>query len=65
MKDVFAALEELIDHDPNRQDVAASVLGELLRGTAFDALSARLVVGRLVGLAVYEPVAMVGEPPCR
>ncbi|WP_245938899.1 HEAT repeat domain-containing protein [Actinacidiphila glaucinigra] len=58
---MFAALEALTDRDPNRRDVAASVLGDLLRGNALDAEATRLVVGRLVGLTVNEPVAMVRE----
>ncbi|MER5757337.1 hypothetical protein [Streptomyces sp. NPDC002088] len=61
MKDMVAALEALTDRDPNRRDVAASVLGDLLRDNALDAHSTRLIVGRLVGLAVNEPVAMVRE----
>ncbi|MFF9373821.1 hypothetical protein ACF1BB_04615 [Streptomyces griseoluteus] len=58
---MFAALEALTDRDPNRRDVAAEVLGDLLRGTALDADSTRLVVGRLVSLAVNEPVTKVRE----
>jgi HEAT repeat protein len=58
---MFVALEALTDRDPNRRDVAVSVLGDLLRGNALDAESTRLAVGRLVGLAVNEPVAMVRE----
>ncbi|MFD7446184.1 hypothetical protein [Streptomyces sp. NPDC059909] len=58
---MYLALEALTDRDPNRRDVAACVFGDLLRGNALDADSTRLVVGRLVGLAVNEPVAMVRE----
>jgi hypothetical protein len=61
MKDMLAALESLIDRDPNRRDVAAAVLGDLLRGTALDADTAQLVVGRLVSLAINEPVTKVRE----
>ncbi|MFJ1933397.1 HEAT repeat domain-containing protein [Kitasatospora sp. NPDC088160] len=61
MNDMFEALEALTDRDPDRRDVAADVLGDLLRGTALDADSARLVVGRLVSLAVNEPVTKVRE----
>ncbi|MYV51225.1 hypothetical protein [Streptomyces sp. SID3212] len=61
MIDMFAALEALTDRDPNRRDVAADTLGDLLRGTALDADMARLVVGRLVGLAVDEPQTEVRE----
>ncbi|MER7576857.1 hypothetical protein [Streptomyces sp. NPDC126514] len=58
---MFAALEALSDRDPNRRDVAADALGDLLRGAALDADTARLVVGRLVGLTVNEQVAKVRE----
>jgi len=61
VKDMFAALEALTDRDPNRRDAAAEVLGDLLRGIALDADSTRLVVGRLVSLAVNEPVTKVRE----
>ncbi|MET8036839.1 hypothetical protein [Streptomyces sp. NPDC005345] len=61
MNDVFAALEALTDRDPDRRDVAADTLGDLLRGTALDTDTARLVVGRLVSRAVNEPVAKVCE----
>ncbi|MGW6390198.1 HEAT repeat domain-containing protein [Streptomyces sp. NPDC055103] len=58
---MFEALEALTDRDPDRRDVAAAVLGDLLRGAALDADSARLVVGCLVGVAVNEPVTKVRE----
>ncbi|WP_317448066.1 HEAT repeat domain-containing protein [Streptomyces collinus] len=58
---MFAALEALTDRDPNRRDVAAELLGDLLRGIALNADSTRLVVGRLVSLAVNEPVTKVRE----
>lgn len=61
MNDMFEALEALTDRDPDRRDVAADVLGELLRGAALDVDSARLVVGRLVSVAVNEPVTKVRE----
>ncbi|AJE38794.1 HEAT repeat domain-containing protein [Streptomyces nodosus] len=61
MNAMFAALEALTDREPDRRDVAADILGDLLRGTALDADSARLVVGRLVSLAVNEPVTKVRE----
>ena len=61
MKDMFAAFEALTDRDPDQRDVAAAVLGDLLRGTALDADTARLVVGRLVGLAINDLVAKVRE----
>ncbi|MFF9427477.1 hypothetical protein [Streptomyces sp. NPDC014746] len=61
MNDMFEALVTLTDHDPDRRDVAADVLGDLLRGAALDTDSALLVVGRLVGVAVDEPVAKVRE----
>ncbi|MFJ8164168.1 hypothetical protein ACIRBY_25025 [Streptomyces sp. NPDC096136] len=58
---MLAALEALTDRDPSRRDVAADILGDLLRGTALDTDSARLVVGRLVSLAVNERVTTVRE----
>ncbi|MGX1675194.1 HEAT repeat domain-containing protein [Streptomyces sp. NPDC055400] len=58
---MITALEALTDRDPNRRDVAADALGDLLRGTALDTDTACLVVGRLVGLAVNEPVTRVRE----
>ncbi|MGW5295884.1 HEAT repeat domain-containing protein [Streptomyces bacillaris] len=58
---MFAVLEALSDRDPNRRDVAADALGDLLRGAALDADTARLVVGRLVALTVNEQVAKVRE----
>ncbi|MFB7373448.1 hypothetical protein ACFC0D_26775 [Streptomyces sp. NPDC056222] len=61
MNTMFKALEALTDRDPDRRDVAAAVLGDLLRGAALDADSARLVVGRLVSVAVNEPVTKVRE----
>lgn len=61
MKDIFAALDALTDRDLNRRDVAAAVLGDLLRGTALDTDTACLVVGRLVSLAVNEPETKVRE----
>ncbi|MER5603129.1 hypothetical protein [Streptomyces sp. NPDC002265] len=61
MNDMFEALETLTDRDPGRRDVAADVLGDLLRGTALDADSVRLAVGRLVSVAVNEPVTQVRE----
>ncbi|MFI6060536.1 HEAT repeat domain-containing protein [Streptomyces sp. NPDC051286] len=61
MNEMFAALEALTDRDPNRRDVAADVLGDLLRGTTLDADTTRLVVGRLVSLAINEPVIKVRE----
>ncbi|MET9879176.1 hypothetical protein ABZZ36_31805 [Actinacidiphila glaucinigra] len=61
MNDMFAALEALTDPDPHRRDVAAGTLGDLLRGTALDTDTTRLVVGRLVSLAINEPVTKVRE----
>jgi HEAT repeat protein len=61
MNEVLVALETLTDRDPNRRDMAADILGDLLRGTALDADTARLVVARLVSLAVNEPVTKVRE----
>jgi HEAT repeat protein len=61
MKDMFTALDALTDRDPNRRDLAAAVLGDLLRGTALDTDTACLVVGRLVSLAVDEPETKVRE----
>ncbi|MFE3268062.1 HEAT repeat domain-containing protein [Streptomyces sp. NPDC059215] len=61
MSDIFAALEALTDRDPDRRDLAAASLGDLLRGTALDADTARLVVGRLVSLTVNEPITRVRE----
>ncbi|MEV0416562.1 hypothetical protein AB0I68_39005 [Streptomyces sp. NPDC050448] len=61
MNAMLAALEALTDRDTNRRDVAADTLGDLLRGTALDTDTARLVVGRLVSLAVNEPVTTVRE----
>lgn len=58
---MFAALETLTHRGPNRRDVAADTLGDLLRGTALDTDTANLVVGRLVSLAVNEPVTKVRE----
>jgi HEAT repeat protein len=61
MNDMYPALEALTDRDPNRRDVAADTLGDLLRGTAIDTDTARLVVARLVSLAINEPVTKVRE----
>ncbi|MFF4385160.1 HEAT repeat domain-containing protein [Kitasatospora sp. NPDC001547] len=61
MNDMFEALEALTDRDPDRRDVAAAVLGDFLRGAALDEDSARLAVGRLVGVAVNEPSTKVRE----
>lgn len=61
MNDMFAALEALTDRDPDRRDLAAASLGDLLRGTALDTDTARLVVERLVSLTVNEPVTRVRE----
>lgn len=61
MKVVLLALEALTDGDPDRRDLAAEALGDLLRGAALDGDTASLVVGRLVGLAVAEPVTKVRE----
>jgi hypothetical protein len=58
---MITALEAPTDLDPNRRDVAADTLGDLLRGAALDADSAILVVGRLVSVAVNEPVTKVRE----
>ncbi|MFD7943920.1 hypothetical protein [Streptomyces sp. NPDC059744] len=58
---MLVALEALTDRDPDRRDVGAASLGDLLRGTALDADTARLVVGRLVSLTVNEPVTRVRE----
>ncbi|MGW2865540.1 HEAT repeat domain-containing protein [Streptomyces sp. NPDC001205] len=61
MNDTIRALEALTDRDPNRRDVAADTLGDLLRGTALNTNTARLVVGRLVSLAINEPDTKVRE----
>ncbi|WP_441250548.1 HEAT repeat domain-containing protein [Kitasatospora sp. McL0602] len=61
MNDMFEVLEALSNCDPNRRDVAADILGDRLRGAALDADSASLVVGRLVSVAVNEPVTKVRE----
>ncbi|MDX2937829.1 hypothetical protein [Streptomyces ipomoeae] len=61
MNDIFAALEALTDREPDHRDVAADTLGDLLRSTALDADTARLAVGRLVSLAINEPVTRVRE----
>ncbi|WP_236056032.1 MULTISPECIES: hypothetical protein [Streptomyces] len=58
---MFVALETLTDRDPDQRDIAAAVLGDLLRGTALDADSARRVVGCLISLAINEPVTKVRE----
>ncbi|MDX3497677.1 HEAT repeat domain-containing protein [Streptomyces turgidiscabies] len=58
---MFTTLEALTDRDPDQRDVAAAVLGDLLRGTALGTDTARLVVGRLVSLAVDDPVTKVRE----
>ncbi|MFI9272626.1 HEAT repeat domain-containing protein [Kitasatospora sp. NPDC052896] len=58
---MITALEALTDRDPNRRDVAADALGDLLRGTALDTETARLLVGRLVSLAVNDPETKVRE----
>ncbi|WP_326686894.1 HEAT repeat domain-containing protein [Streptomyces sp. NBC_01795] len=58
---VSAALESLTDRDPARRDVAAAELGDLLRGSALDAETARVVAARLVGLTLREPVTHVRE----
>ncbi|MFD4018501.1 hypothetical protein [Streptomyces sindenensis] len=60
---MFGALETLTDRDPDRRDVAADVLGDLLRGATLDTDSARLVVGCPVGVAVNEPVTKVRASP--
>ncbi|MEU1415255.1 hypothetical protein [Streptomyces sp. NPDC005731] len=52
MKDMFAALESLTDHKPDRRD-AAAMLGDLLRGTGLDTDTARLTVN--------EPATRVRE----
>ncbi|MFE7111910.1 hypothetical protein ACFU98_36675 [Streptomyces sp. NPDC057575] len=61
MKELLTALEALIDRNPDERDVAAAALGDLLRGTALDTESACLIVGRLVGVAVNDPVTDVRE----
>ncbi|WP_246040746.1 hypothetical protein [Streptomyces cadmiisoli] len=61
MKHMLSALEALTNRDARERDVAAAELGDLLRGTALDADSARLVVGRLVSLAVNDLVTEVRE----
>ncbi|MFF4632696.1 HEAT repeat domain-containing protein [Streptomyces griseorubiginosus] len=61
MNDIITALETLTDRDPSRRDVAADTLGDLLCGTALDTDTARMVVGRLVSLAVNEPETKVRE----
>lgn len=61
MNDMFEAVEALTDRDPDRRDVAADVLGDLLGGPPLDADSAHLFVGRLVSVAVNEPVTKVRE----
>jgi DNA-binding transcriptional LysR family regulator len=61
VKDVLAVLEELDDADPDGRDRAAEVLGDFLRGAMLDTAAARLVVGRLVSLAVTEPVVKVRD----
>ncbi len=61
MTDLLAALDAFTVRDPNRRDVAAAVLGDLLRGTALDTDTACLVVGRMVSLAVHEPETKVRE----
>ncbi|RKS05047.1 hypothetical protein DFP74_0635 [Nocardiopsis sp. Huas11] len=55
------ALEASTGGDPGRRDLAAEVLGDVLRGAMLDAATARLVVGRLVALAVGDSVAGVRE----
>ncbi|MFI5532875.1 hypothetical protein ACIA8O_30505 [Kitasatospora sp. NPDC051853] len=57
----FAPFEALTDRAPGHRDDAAASLGDLLRSRALDADTARLIVGRLVGLAVNEPVTAVRE----
>jgi len=61
MNAMFAVLKALSDPDPDSRDVAADTFGDLLRGTALDPDTARLVVGRLVSLAINEPVTKVRE----
>ncbi|MCZ4101062.1 hypothetical protein [Streptomyces sp. H39-C1] len=61
MKDMLTALEGLTDRDPDRRDVAAAALGDLLRSGALDECTARLLVGRLVSLTVNEAVTKVRE----
>lgn len=55
------ALEALTGRDPDRRDLAAEVLADVLRGAMLDTAAARLVVGRLVSVAVIEPEAKVRE----
>ncbi|MFB8039100.1 hypothetical protein ACFC5Z_40645 [Streptomyces sp. NPDC056004] len=61
MKELLTVLETSIDRNPDKRDVAAAALGDLLRGTALDTESACLIVGRLVGVAVNDPVTNVRE----
>jgi HEAT repeat protein len=61
MNDMVAAFEALTDRGSNRRDIAAATLGDLLRCTALDTDTARLVVGRLVSLAINEPEIKVRE----
>ncbi|MEU0672032.1 hypothetical protein ABZ330_03950 [Streptomyces sp. NPDC006172] len=58
---MFEELQALTAPEPKRRDVAAAVLGDLLRNAALDVSSTRLIVGRLVSLAVDDPVSMVRE----
>ncbi|WP_241479763.1 hypothetical protein [Nocardiopsis lucentensis] len=55
------ALEALTGCDPERRDLAAEVLVDFLSRAMLDTAAARLVVGRLVSVAVIEPVASVRE----
>ncbi|MFD6274366.1 hypothetical protein ACFWFI_02035 [Streptomyces sp. NPDC060209] len=61
MKDLSDALDALSDRDPHRRDLAAEFLGDVLRHSALGTDTARLLVGRLVGLAVGEPATGVRE----
>ena len=61
MGDVRTTLEALNDGDPDRRDLAAEALGDLLRGAAQDTDTVHLVIGELVGLAVVEPETKVRE----
>ncbi|MBM7436865.1 hypothetical protein [Streptomyces sp. HB132] len=54
-------IEALTDHDPRRRDLAAETLDDVLRGSALDTDTARLLVGHLVRLAVEDPVTGVRE----
>ncbi|MDX3455661.1 hypothetical protein PV396_27610 [Streptomyces sp. ME02-8801-2C] len=61
MDDISEALAALTDREPDRRDVAADTLGDILRSSGPSADTARMIVGRLVSVAIDEPVTKIRE----